>query len=261
MKKIIKYSQKKFLQFPPAKQQKIIVEYIKRTTDSWYSEDLRKALLSEFINCLQWMEITVSNDLQNASIRKFLDFAVPLERKFGQELTDLEILQQDGRRDQIEKRPLSLILDNLRSSFNVGSIFRSADCFGVDKIFICGYTATPQNRKVLKTAMGTTDHVEWQQFEKTEDSIIFLKNNGITIYALETTTAAKDISEVTFAKPAALILGNEALGISQEILKLADEVIAIPLAGWKNSLNVAATAAIACHEICRQWNEKKSENR
>ncbi|OPX28578.1 MAG: hypothetical protein B1H06_02980 [Candidatus Cloacimonas sp. 4484_143] len=171
----------------------------------------------------------------------------------GQELTDFEIIQSDGLRKTRTKQPLYLILDNLRSSFNVGSIFRTAECFGVKEILLCGYTATPENPKVIKTAMGTTEFVSWQHFPSTEEAIIFLKEKGVTVFALETTTKAKNIAKIIFPKSSALLLGNEALGISKEILDLADDVVSIPLNGWKNSLNVGVTAAIACYEVSRQW--------
>lgn len=249
----MKYSQKKLSLLTPEKQQKIIKEFIKEIHNKWEQKE-KQVLLIEFEKCLNWLGIPISIDLHNASIRQFLEFAVPLERRLGQELTDIEILTQDGLREQTKKHSLYLILDNLRSSFNVGSIFRTAECFGVKKILLCGYTATPDNEKVQKTAMGTTEFVEWQHFEKTEEAILFLKEINVTIFALETTTKAKDISETFFTNPTALLLGNEALGISEEILELVDEIVSIPLSGWKNSLNVGVTAAIACYVVVRQWN-------
>jgi len=249
----MKYSEKKFKSFNAEKQQKVLKQFIKETHNNWTRESIRNALLIEFQNCLNWMEIPISIDLQNPAIRDFLEFAVPLERRLGQELTDFEIMTKDGERQFAKKQPLYLILDNLRSSFNVGSIFRTAECFGVQKILTCGYTANPLNEKVRKTAMGTTEFVKWQHFGKTEDAIKFLKVEEVMIFALETTSHARNISDVIFTKPAALLLGNEALGISKEILELVDDVVEIPLGGWKNSLNVGVTAAIACYEVTRQW--------
>lgn len=254
----MKYSKKKFKSFELVKQHKIINEFIKEIHQNWDDHELRLELLQEFENCLNWLNVPIHINLQKSTICEFLEFAVPLERRLGQELTDFEILKQDGSRNPTPKQPLYLILDNLRSSFNVGSIFRTAECFGVKEILLCGYTATPDNDKVQKTAMGTTEFVDWQHFGKTEESIGFLKSKGVTIFALETTSNAKNISEVTFTKPSALILGNEALGISKEILELVDEVVSIPLAGWKNSLNVGVTAAITCYEVLKQWNVKQS---
>ena len=101
--------------------------------------------------------------------------------------------------------------------------------------------------------MGTDNKVEWGRFEKTESAIDFLRDKNITIYALETTTNAKSIFDILFKKPCALVLGNEALGISKEILKLADEIVSIPVSGWKNSLNVGVSCAVCGYEIKRQW--------
>ncbi len=250
----MKYSKKKFTSLSSEKQQKILKEFIKEIHNNWENFE-KQNLLVEFEKCLMWSGNPVSINLRDSSIRQFLEFAVPLERRLGQELADMEILLRDGMRKQKKQQPLYLILDNLRSSFNVGSIFRTAECFGVKQILLCGYTATPENEKVQKTAMGTTEFVDWQHFKKTEKAIQFLREKNITIFALETTSKAKIISSTMFTKPAALLLGNEALGIAKEILKLADEVVKIPLSGWKNSLNVGVTAAIACYEITRQWDE------
>jgi 23S rRNA (guanosine2251-2'-O)-methyltransferase len=250
----MKYSEKKFKSFKPEKQQKVLKQFIQKIHNNWDDSKQRSELIVEFSNCLDWMGMPVSIDLADSTIREFLEFAVPLERRMGQDLADFEIMQSDGSRSIETKQPLYLILDNLRSSFNVGSIFRTAECFGVTKLILCGYTAIPENPKVIKTAMGTTEFVDWQHFTFTEEAIIFLKEKGCTVFALETTSHAKNISKVIFPKPTALILGNEALGISKEILGLVDDIVSIPLDGWKNSLNVGVTAAIACYEVGRQWN-------
>ncbi|HHE38156.1 MAG TPA: TrmH family RNA methyltransferase, partial [Candidatus Cloacimonetes bacterium] len=202
-------------------------------------------------------ELTKISGLINIQmdLRKFLSITVPLEHKIGSNLKDNDflILQKDGEKPEKKKIPLYLILDNLRSSFNVGSIFRTAECFGVSEILLCGYTATPENKKVRKTAMGTDKIVKWKYFERTEKAIEFLKNRNIKIYALETTSNAKPINEIEIPKSIALIFGNEALGISKEILRLTDKIVQIPLSGWKNSLNVGVTAGICCYEVSRQW--------
>jgi len=249
----MKYSEKKFKSFTLGKQQKILTQFIQKIHNNWEDSKQRSELLIEFSNCLDWMGIPVLINLQNSTIREFLEFAVPLERRMGQDLVDFEIMHKDGSRNLKTKQPLYLILDNLRSSFNVGSIFRTAECFGVKEILLCGYTAIPENPKVIKTAMGTTEFVEWRHFPSTEEAIIFLKEKGVTVFALETTTNAKNIAKIIFPKPSALLLGNEALGISKEILDLADDIVSIPLDGWKNSLNVGVTVGIACYEVSRQW--------
>lgn len=251
----MQYSENKFLSFDQVKQQKILLEFIREIEQNWSDEKQRYHLLKEFINCLNIVGIKANKDFLQSTLREFLDFTVPLERQFGKEMKDDDFLirKQDGERKQSKQIPLYLVLDNLRSSFNVGSIFRTAECFGISKLILCGYTATPQNPKVCKTAMGTDKFVEWEQFSSTIQVIKTLKEKGIKIYALETTSNAKNIAEIEFVKPCALILGNEALGISKEILKIVDEIVNIPVSGWKNSLNVGVTAAICCYEVSRQW--------
>ena len=251
----MQYSEKKFLSFNKVKQQKVLLEFIRKIEQNWSDKERRYQLLKEFSNCLNFAGIKVNKDFLQSTLREFLYFSVPLEHQFGKEIKDDDflILKQDGERKQNKQIPLYLVLDNLRSSFNVGSIFRTAECFGVSKLFLCGYTATPQNLKVQKTAMGTDKFVKWEQFPSTTQAIKILKDKGIKIYAVETTSNAKNISEIEFTKPCALILGNEALGISKEILKMVDEIVTIPVAGWKNSLNVGVTAAICCYEVSRQW--------
>ncbi len=254
----MKYSENKFLSFNKVKQQKVILEFIREIEQNWSDKEQRCHLLKEFSNYLNFAGMKANKDFLRSTLREFLDFAVPLEHQFGKEIRDDDflILKQDGKRKKSKQIPLYLVLDNLRSSFNVGSIFRTAECFGVSELFLCGYTATPRNPKVCKTAMGTDKFVKWEQFSSTTQAINKLKEADMRIYALETTSNAKNISEIEFTKPCALILGNEALGISKEILKMVDEIIAIPVSGWKNSLNVGVTAAICCYEISRQWNTK-----
>ena len=234
------------------------MEFIREIEQNWSDEKQRYQLLEEFSSYLNFAGMKANKVFLQSTLREFLDFAVPLEHQFGKEIKDNDFLirKQDGERKQIEQIPLYLVLDNLRSSFNVGSIFRTAECFGISKLFLCGYTATPQNLKVQKTAMGTDKFVEWKQFSSTIQAIKTLKEAGMRIYALETTSNAKNISEIKFTKPCALILGNEALGILKEVLESVDEIVNIPVSGWKNSLNVGVTAAICCYEVNRQWNTK-----
>ncbi|MCD4795735.1 MAG: RNA methyltransferase [Candidatus Cloacimonetes bacterium] len=253
----MKFSRKKFLLFNKVKQEKILLEFIRDIEHNWQCEPARLELLIEFNNCLNFVGYEIDLDFKLLSLREFLSFAVPFEHRFGKDLKDddLLVLKNDGQRNDQSKLPLYLILDNLRSSFNVGSIFRTAECFGVSKIFLCGYTATPENPKVCKTAMGTENYIEWKRYDTTGKAIEFLKENNVKIYALETTSKARNISKVKFEKPCALILGNEALGISKEVLRSADEIVSITVSGWKNSLNVGVTAAICCYEISGQWGD------
>ncbi len=149
--------------------------------------------------------------------------------------------------------PLILILDNLRSAFNVGSIFRTADASRIDKIILCGYTPRPPNPKLQKTSMGTLDFVKWEHVQSARAAVIDLKAKGIAVFALETVTAGRSIFDSRLPRPVALVLGNEALGVSQDVLRCVDGTIEIPVFGFKNSLNVASAAAIAIFETIRGW--------
>jgi len=251
----MKYTKAIFQTFDRQKQGKKLIELITKIDSNWQNEPLRTELLLEFQSYLTCMDHKLEDDLTHLFKREFLTLTVPIEQEFGKNRIDDEfvILKGDKNPVQRENIPLILILDNLRSAFNVGSIFRTAECFGVSHIYLCGYTPTPENKKVQKTAMGTSEYVEWSTHLSIETLLDEMKEDGFTIYAVETTSNAKDLSQTSFKKKCALILGNEALGISEKTLKLADEIVQIPLSGWKNSLNVGVCAAICCYEISRQW--------
>ncbi len=195
------------------------------------------------------------------TLKHFVSFMIPFERLLHKNLQDDDFLvsSQDHPAAQanLAKFPLVLVLDNIRSAFNVGSIFRTAECLGAKKIMLCGYTPLPTQWKVEKTAMGTEDYLEWEEGGKTFDCIQNLKQQGYWIIALETAEKAQDLYLEFPHQPTAFIFGNERFGLDPEILKIADDIRIIPLHGRKNSLNVGVTAAIAGFEWVRQWKIKK----
>ncbi len=150
-----------------------------------------------------------------------------------------------------EKFPLILILDNIRSMMNTGSVFRTSDAFRLEGIYLCGITATPPHREINKTALGATESVEWKYFEKTTDAIKLLKNKGYVIVALEQTSESKDLMHFKpdKNKKYAIIFGNEVKGVENEALSLCDFCIEIPQFGTKHSLNVAVTAGIVVYSF------------
>ena len=162
-----------------------------------------------------------------------------------------------------EKIPLVVILDNIRSQHNVGAVFRTSDAFLVEKIYLCGITATPPNREIHKAALGATESVDWIYFEKTIDAVNHLKSQGFSIFALEQTQKSISLAELSsqqnqlselptpapLALPMALVLGNEVAGISDEVMALVDGAFEIPQFGTKHSLNVSVSAGIAIWEI------------
>jgi tRNA G18 (ribose-2'-O)-methylase SpoU len=146
-------------------------------------------------------------------------------------------------------REVHFVLDNLRSAFNVGSLFRTAESFGLTHIHLCGYTATPENSKAAKSALGTQDWIKWTYWQSTLECLEQLKGEGVSLYALETAEGAIELSEVLPKNPAALIFGNERYGLAAPVLKRADYIIKVALAGKKNSLNVGVCAGIAAHHF------------
>jgi len=155
--------------------------------------------------------------------------------------------------EKLPKNPIYLILDNLRSAFNVGSIFRTADTCRLVQVITCGYTAHPPHAKLDKTALGTLEFVPTRHFDSTLEAISHLQQAGTPVFALETTTQSTIYTEGSYPNPLALVLGNEALGVSREVLEQCDRIVEIPLFGFKNSMNVAAAAAVITFEILRQW--------
>lgn len=152
------------------------------------------------------------------------------------------------------KQPLVLVLDNVRSGLNVGSIFRTADAFAVEKIVLCGITAQPPHREILKTALGSTESVSWEYFAETVEAVQVLKKNGWRIFAVEQTdrkTWLQDFIPEGDEKYA-FLLGNEVDGVSAAVLPLCDGAVEIPQFGTKHSLNVAVAAGIVVWEVVRK---------
>ena len=149
------------------------------------------------------------------------------------------------------KTPVIVILDNIRSAHNVGSIFRTCDAFLIDKIILCGITAIPPNKEIRKTALGSSESVNWRYYKNTEEVIMRLKKKDYQIIAVE--QANKSIKLESFRpeneKKYAIIFGNEIKGISQKIIDNSDSVIEIPQFGTKHSLNVSVSAGIVIWDI------------
>ena len=147
----------------------------------------------------------------------------------------------------IKKTPLIIILDDIRSLNNIGSIFRTCDAFKIEKIYLCGITAKPPNRKITKTAIGATESVDWEYYEKIDDLISKLKSSGVMLWAIEQAEGSKSLSDLSIENPVikhALIFGNEINGVNQNIVNNCDEVLEINQYGTKHSLNVSIAAGI-----------------
>lgn len=165
-----------------------------------------------------------------------------------------------GEYRKVAKMPLVVVLDNIRSQNNTGSVFRTSDAFRVAAIHLCGITATPPHREIHKTALGATDTVEWKYFEHTADSIRCLKEEGYHILAVEQAEGSISLFEHETMpwKKTAVVFGNEVKGVQQEIVDMADACLEIPQMGTKHSLNVSVSAGIVIWSMFRKmkWEQE-----
>lgn len=157
----------------------------------------------------------------------------------------------------VNKLPVYVILNSIRSSYNVGAIFRTSDGVMIEKLFLCGYTPTPEKKEVLKTALGSQDSVKWEYHKDAKEVVYKLKNDGIKICALELTENSIPYYSLTSESfPLAVIVGNEITGVSQELLDLCDFSLEIPQFGIKQSLNVAVAYGISIFDLRRIYDSK-----
>lgn len=151
------------------------------------------------------------------------------------------------------KIPVVVVLDNVRSTHNIGSVFRTADAFRIERIVLCGITATPPNKDIRKTALGATESVDWMYTESTVEAVQSLKNEGYRIFAIEQADESIALDEF---KPMpddklVLIFGHEVLGVQEEVIGMVEGCIEIPQFGTKHSLNISVSAGIVLWEVCK----------
>lgn len=160
-----------------------------------------------------------------------------------------------------EKFPVVAILENIRSAYNVGSVFRTADAFLIDRIILTGYTACPPHKEIKKTALGAEDSVEWKHFSSAQEPISELKNEGYQIYAVEQATDSLLLSNLNNLedKKMAFVFGNEVSGVEEHTIQSCDGIIEIPQYGMKHSLNVSVTAGIVLWQAINQFREKSNK--
>ncbi|MBO4314709.1 MAG: RNA methyltransferase [Prevotella sp.] len=168
---------------------------------------------------------------------------------------------------QAEKLPLIVVLDDVRSLYNVGSVFRTCDAFRVEAIYLCGITATPPSNEIHKTALGAEDSVDWKYFQTAEEAVAELHRNGYFVYSVEQAEGSTKLNEVgwwmeelrtlppsTLIHPPskyAVVFGNEVKGVHQSVIDLSDGCLDIPQFGTKHSMNVAVTAGIVIWEFAK----------
>jgi len=166
---------------------------------------------------------------------------------------ELERLSVEAYKN-MEKHPVVVVLDNIRSLNNIGSIFRTADAFRIEAIHLCGITARPPHRDIQKTALGATESVAWKYFEKTESSIEKLRKDGLSIFSIEQAEGSISLEafDLKEKKKIALVFGHEVKGVQQKIIDLSDACIEIPQFGTKHSFNVTVSAGIVLWEVVRK---------
>lgn len=152
------------------------------------------------------------------------------------------------------KMPLIVVLDNVRSLYNVGSVFRSADAFRVEAVWLCGVTGCPPNAEIHKTALGGEDSVDWRYFKDTEDAVNELHAKGYFVWSVEQVEGSTKLQDLNVGKDSAcaVILGNEVKGVQQSVVDMSDGCLEIPQFGTKHSLNVSTTAGIVVWEFAKQ---------
>lgn len=202
---------------------------------------------------------------KDMSLRDFLYWIVPVERYLNKNLKDEDFIIYNKDDKSIEKKqntiPLTIILDNIRSSFNVGSVFRTSEAFNVEKIILAGYSPDPSNPKTQKTTLGSHEYVAWENHAKCLDLINDLKAQGYRIIAAETTNHAISIeTPFTFDTKTAFVFGNERFGMDPQVIEACHETRKVPLIGIKNSLNVANAASICIYEFAKQYHARTPMN-
>jgi tRNA G18 (ribose-2'-O)-methylase SpoU len=185
--------------------------------------------------------------------RQFDCVRVPVERAVARlKITDVEILDADLPPDEAPAAPplpLTVVADSIRSAFNVGGLFRTAECFGVREVLLCGYTPSPEQPQAARAALGTERLVAWRHAGRVREVIDELRTAGVPCVALETVADAPSVGAFEWPLPCALVVGNERFGLDPDVVQACDAVVRIPLAGRKNSLNVVSALAVALFAI------------
>lgn len=156
----------------------------------------------------------------------------------------------------IRKNPITIILDNVLDTYNVGSIFRLADAVAAQKVILCGQTLTPPNSRIKKASINTTGWVNWEYEKNTIDAVKKLKKEGVRIIAVEQDARSIPFNQAKYKFPLAIIVGNETTGVSPEILDMADMIVELPMWGINKSLNVMVSCGIILYEIMKYNNKR-----
>lgn len=245
----------------------LLLEQFHDIEKSWENRTVRRRLLRDLRNYLASLDDFTDLDLpflselrrhvtEEISLPYLYGLVVPIEREHSRaSITDEDfvVTTSDETDRPPSTMPVTVIIDNIRSAFNVGGIFRSGDCLGVEHIHLCGYTATPGNDKVSRAALGTESVVPWTHHDTARTALEAAAAEGRFLAALETAEDCSAPCDTRFRFPCAVIVGNERFGLGRDILNAADCVVRIPTYGRKNSLNVVSAFTVCGYEIRRQW--------
>jgi 23S rRNA (guanosine2251-2'-O)-methyltransferase len=177
-------------------------------------------------------------------------------------VTDVEILEADVPAAAAAvgaPMQLTVVVDCMRAAFNLGGIFRTAECLGVARVWLCGYTAEPSQSQVAQAAMGAEKLVPWRMWPRVGDALEALRAEGVARVALETVRDAPAPADFPWTFPCALVLGNERFGLDSDTLRQVDGVVRIPVYGRKNSLNVAAAFAVCGYAVRQVWRQSATQ--
>jgi tRNA G18 (ribose-2'-O)-methylase SpoU len=190
------------------------------------------------------------------TLSHFYACIVPFERLSNRALRDDEflVIEGDSPKKALELLPVKLIVENLRSAFNVGALFRTSECLGIAEIWLCGYTPGPDDEKTSRTAMGTATMMPWRRVDRARTACEELRKEGYTIVALETAANAISLADFQFkGRAVAFVVGNERFGLDADTLQAVDAICRIPTRGIKNSMNVGVAFGICAFEWLRQY--------
>lgn len=254
------YSREKFLNFSFDSQLKALGKLLAELEYQIADKETREAIIHQLKELISLCKEELPQAMKSLFddlpqdphrlLRRLADYHLGKTFKDSQ----IKIRIGDGRAQADERylakaKQVVLIADNLRSVFNVGSLFRACECLGIGELYLCGITPTPKHPNMEKTALGTTEKVKWRYFAETSEALKEIKNKGMKLYALETAEPSASVFEHLFSLPMALVVGNEALGIAPDILSKCDEVVYLPVLGWKNSLNVSVACTVALYQV------------
>jgi tRNA G18 (ribose-2'-O)-methylase SpoU len=170
-----------------------------------------------------------------------------------EERVPFQVTVGSERYDAIHHFPVTVLLDNLRSAFNVGSFFRTADAASIERLVLCGITSCPPHKGVLKTALGAEDTVPWEYTESSFEAAVKLRSRGYELAVIETGVHSIDLFDWNPRLPACVIFGNELEGVAPDLAAICDTYVRIPMLGLKHSLNVATAGGIVMYELLRKY--------